>query len=310
MSRAFDSTASALPDHRIAMSPVGPGPVTSPSQSPGMGTPIFMTLSLGGYARHIVSQFVPEFKVGRSYSPAEEERAQRRGHSNNVANNAPPRPNISDSPVLPDVTASDTPPTNSPLPPTSNRLLPSAISPLPNDSLESPSPQSTSEDPLQPPPDSVPAVVPQEFADPVVETMNNCASKSGCRPTQDFTEGVLQNPPVTSEPPASDLSPPASNDLLPPASDDPLPPPTTTALPPNDPTSVAGSSGHLAAVPANPKVFTFDGASTFISADTIKYWDAVPGGKQWIDMVKVYLQFEQLHTPKAVRPILPSSILC
>ena len=40
--------------------------------------------------------------------------------------------------------------------------------------------------------------------------------------------------------------------------------------------------------------------STFVTSSTLNYLATISGGKGWVDMVKAYLQLEQLPVPKDV----------
>ena len=106
-------------------------------------------------------------------------------------------------------------------------------------------------------------------------------------------EGELQDPPV---PPVVCEEPAADNPLLP-----------MTIVPPLDnPTPVAIIHSPDT---ASPNLFALNWPSTFITLDTLKYWErvAVHGGENWINMVKAYLQFKQMPAPVNVSKLLPQS---
>jgi hypothetical protein len=105
------------------------------------------------------------------------------------------------------------------------------------------------------------------------------------------------DPPTESEPqnsPASVLSPEQLhvNDAS---------PPTPAALSPKNTSPAAGHDERPTTVPVHSGAFTFDGSSTFITTDTIKYLGKIAGGQHWIDMVKAYLRLEQVPAPPRVR---------
>ena len=51
-----------------------------------------------------------------------------------------------------------------------------------------------------------------------------------------------------------------------------------------------------------PGAFTFNGAAKFVTSSTINYFETIPGGECWTQMVRTYLELEHLSIPKGVRP--------
>ena len=132
--------------------------------------------------------------------------------------------------------------------------------------------------------------------------------------------GVDSTPTTEDEDPA-----PTTEDAEPaPTTEDADPTPTTTAeaeprlpVPASDHQSPSGdvSSPHPATlthddqdtgfvdgrISPSPGDFTITGASKFLTPSAIDYFKAVPGGQHWTEMVRTYLQLEQLPVMKGVR---------
>ena len=68
-------------------------------------------------------------------------------------------------------------------------------------------------------------------------------------------------------------------------------------VPTRDDQEAGFANGHT--IPG-PGAFTFDGTAKFITPDTINYLETVPGGQHWTEMVRRYLQLEQLPILKGV----------
>ena len=88
---------------------------------------------------------------------------------------------------------------------------------------------------------------------------------------------------------------------------DNTPPTTPTAPTTSDVVTTISRSKDPTTIPTPPVVFAFDGSSNFITPSAIGYWETIPGGQAWVDMVKVYLRLEQLPIQPGVRNLFPVS---
>lgn len=113
-----------------------------------------------------------------------------------------------------------------------------------------------------------------------------------------------------SETPSPSQTPPSFHDDVdndpPPALLSPIHPQTESPVPSRSGTPTPGT---ILAPPllVCAKSGTFDSASVhgdFISKDTCAYWESVPGGAKWIELVKNYLKLEAIPPIKSVSPTL------
>ena len=238
--------------------------------------------------------------------PAEEERARRQGCSDAVAKEV--SLGSPDPIALPGSTHNNVSPATAPLPHASNEDPRDPVCQPPGVIPKSSSPQSTMPPPE--PPTSTLTAAPQQVADTIVQGARNCVTEDARRSAPDPSpEGELQGPPVspgdeTQDPPllpGDEIQDPP----LPPGNEtqDPPPPPGDETQdpppPPGDATQDQSVSHEDELHPtSSPHFGDFSpdngGASSFITPDTIKYWEKVPGGACWVDMVKAYLKFEQM----------------
>ena len=58
-----------------------------------------------------------------------------------------------------------------------------------------------------------------------------------------------------------------------------------------------------------PGAFVFNGTASFITPSTISYFQTIPGGQCWTEMVKSYLELKQLPMRKGVRPLFLVSFI-
>ena len=239
-----------------------------------------MTLSPHGYVARIVSTHQSEKHISHCPS-AEEEIARRRGCSDLVTSGIGSHPTVSEPAVLPKTTCGTTPPADTSPSPASEEHSPGSAHPHPNNTpCCSPLPVVTE---TQPPQllDDITNDEPQSAPDSTPEGEPQSTPDSP-------TEGEPQNSPT------SVLSPEQLhvNNAS---------PPTPAALSPRNSSPAPGHDERPTTVPMRSGAFTFDGPSTFITADTIKYLGKIAGGQHWIDMVKAYLRLEQLPAPPHVR---------
>jgi len=228
-----------------------------------------MLLSRGCVLR-IVSRF--QTKRGRSLTafPAEEERSQRRGCSDNLVNAIPPRSDTSDATGTLGAVDGAAPPINAS--PTSNE----EPSQSPIRPPSSP-PEITAEAERQ----SSPTLVAEHGRPPAVGPVTKDNAESGHQPTASLVAGD------------------DTESGLRPSGDAPPPPPTTSTH--EDSPTGTNQPERFTALSVTTGAFKFDEPSSFITPSTIGYWETIPGGQGWIDMVKAYLQLEQTPTPQGVR---------
>ena len=126
-----------------------------------------------------------------------------------------------------------------------------------------------------------------------IPALDNSLLPATPAPSTDNPIPVANDPtPVANDPtPVANDSTPVANDPTPSAND-----PTPSV---NDLTLVVHDPIHLTGSP-HCGVFALDEPSAFITPEAIKYLETVPGGKHWIDMVKVFLLFEQQPAQKDV----------
>lgn len=211
--------------------------------------------------------------------PAEDERVRRRGYSSDVVNAIPLRSDISDpttvaeEPIIPRVSAA--PNRADGTPPPVDTVTPSDK--LPNeDHLHFSSPTPVIE--VQPQP--VPASAPES---------NDQAA-------------LFPHPLDTPQQSPSNITSPTT-----PAASTPGDITTTTGISENQPTNHTNDQTTIQmAIPTLPVVFTFDGSSKFITSSALAYWETIPGGQAWVDMVNLYLQLEHLPTLPGVRDLFNS----
>ena len=289
------------------MSPADLTILTLHFPSPGADTRNFMRLLWGGYELHIVSSASVQATNLSYIVAAEEERERRRGCSEDVSDGNPPCENAHS------VSGEAAPP----LPAFDEQPRVSAHPPAPNGIPELLSLGTTADEPSHLPPSSIPAAAPQLSTDAVVEPVRNPSAEAditgdGPQPTPSSpVEDELQDPPT----PLTTPEQPTPGSLV---EDEPQDPPTplttpeqpnlhdppslaTTAPPTNDPTLVIDSLGCPADAPVRLAAFTIDPPPAFITSDTIKYLEAVPGDEPWINMVNAYFKFEELSNEKDVR---------
>ena len=58
-----------------------------------------------------------------------------------------------------------------------------------------------------------------------------------------------------------------------------------------------------------PGAFVFNGTASFITLSTISYFQMIPGGQCWMEMVKSYLELKQLPMQKGVHPLFLISFI-
>ena len=129
--------------------------------------------------------------------------------------------------------------------------------------------------------------IPQPSPPPLADTNAECQSPP--RPSC-----TTEDTPVTPQPPL-----PAADTR---GASRPIPPPAviTTSQQPSGDTLLPI---HSELTHDDLGVFMFDTPSSFITSSTIRYWEIVPGGQCWIDMVKAYLRLEESPAPSGVRTI-------
>ena len=264
---------------------------------------------------------------------AEEECKRRRGHSDKVLGDVPSCPNVPDPTVPPGVTRDDVPTVDAtPLP---ERVHSPTHSP-PNNAFEQSAPETTTEDLPQRPPSATSVVASQPSQDPVVEAVQSRVTETHAaqdepQPAPDKPADEPQDHPVveavqnrvTETHAAQDEPQPAPDkpaDHEPqdqptskqPASENPSTP-TATVPPPDNSAPVAGnldcSTDHFTPVPTHPGAFQLEGSLTFLTRDTVEYWEKIPAGERWVNMVKAYLRFEHLSVSKKVRTRLLISVV-
>lgn len=313
---------------------VDPGAITLPSQTLGMDTPNSTMHLRSGYVAHTVSLLVMQVDGSLILPPAEEERVRRRGCSDLVAPEVLPNVNAIDSAASPSSLDNVASPAEgaapqqatadgSPQPP------PTSIhAHVTEDSLPDSPPreelQSALDNP-QLPPTVVPANDPPALVanDPLAPVVNDPPAPAANDPLapviNDLPAPVVNDPPA----PVADHSPalvgddsPASadnnetpivvsNETLTLVASDDLPFPVANKNSPtqvannNPPTPVANDPGNPAGSP-RLGIFTLNELPTFMTPDTLKYWETIPGGGRWVAMVQSYLKFEQMPVGKNV----------
>jgi hypothetical protein len=152
----------------------------------------------------------------------------------------------------------------------------------------------TEDGPRIPPPAATTEDMPQPSSSPVAEDTPRA-------PSPHVTEDMPQAP----SPHIAEDTPRASSGPAPViASQQPeneIPPPTPAELTHNDPAPTTSNAEESTTGSLPLGVFMFDTPSTFVTSSTLKYWETVPGGQRWIDMVKAYLWLEGLPAPLGVR---------
>ena len=177
-----------------------------------------------------------------------------------------------------------------------------------------PTPSSPVEDELQDPP--TPLTTPEQpTPGSLVEDEPQDSPTPFTTPEQPTPGSLVEDEPQDSPTPPITPEQPTPGSLV---EDEPQDPPTplttpeqpnlhdppslaTTAPPTNDPTLVIDSLGCPADAPVRLAAFTIDPPPAFITSDTIKYLEAVPGDEPWINMVNAYFKFEELSNEKDVR---------
>lgn len=155
----------------------------------------------------------------------------------------------------------------------------------------------TAEDLPQQAPSVAPVIVSQPLGDSVVEAVQDHITEP--RMTEDESQPANHEPQVQ---PTSEQA----------ASENPSTP-TTTVPPPDNSTpatlDVDRDTDHSIPTPTRAGVFQLEGSLSFVTMDTIKYWEAIPGGQRWVDMVSAYLRLEHLSVSKTVRTRLLVSMI-
>ena len=226
--------------------------------------------------------------------PAEDDRARRRGHSNDVTNAIPPRLDVSDpttvtkEPVIGEVSAIPEVP--------AAFDKPDATPDVPDNTTPDIPDNTTSDIPDNTTPDIPDSATPP--SGPIAEDERRRLSSPS------LVIEIQPEPTPTSAPESDDQAVPSPSPLdAPQRSPLDTTPPAIPAASATGDVAVTSHSEGLTIVPAPPVVFAFNKASNYITPSAITYLETVRGGQAWVDMVRAYLQLEQLPVPPGVRDL-------